>query len=114
MGFKGDPQTCLEEAAGDLHMLNCSIIYKKCQEVSTIAKLMLLGAPNSIDKKQILNVMDAELKELDREERNNPKSPVNHFNKREWVKYAITKEYPPGMPWEGTKKQKQRLGTSGV
>jgi hypothetical protein len=33
---------------------------------------MLLGAPNSIDKKQILNVMDAELKELEKEEQNDP------------------------------------------
>jgi hypothetical protein len=93
-------------------MLNYSIFYKICQEVNTIAKLMLLGTPNSVDEKQILNVMDAELKELDREEQNNPKSPVNHFNKREWVKYAITKEYPLEMPWEGTKEKKQKLGTS--
>jgi hypothetical protein len=65
MGFKGDPQTCPEEAAGNLRMLICSIFYKKCQEVNTIAKLILLGAPNSIDKKQILNlnVMDTELKD---------------------------------------------------
>jgi hypothetical protein len=114
MGFKGDPQTCLEEAAGDLRMLNCSILYKKWQEVNTIAKLMLLGALNSIDEKQILNVMDAELKELDRDKRNDPKSPVNHFSKREWVKYAITKEYPPGMPREDTAEKKQKLGTSGA
>jgi hypothetical protein len=113
MGFKGDPQTCLEDAAGDLRMLNCcSIFYKKCQEVNTIPKLMLLGAPNSIDEKQILNIMDAELKELEEKERNDPKSSVNCFNEREWVKYAITKEYLPGMPWEGTKEKKQKLGRS--
>ncbi len=102
MGFKGDPQTCLEEAAGDLRMLNCSIFYKKCQEVDTIANLMLLGAPNSINEKQIFEVMDAELKELEKEEWKDPKSPATQFYKREWVKYAITKEYPLGMPWEGT------------
>jgi hypothetical protein len=72
MGFKGDPQTCLEEAAGDLRMLNCSIFYKKCQEVDTIAKLMLLGAPNLINEKQIFKVMDAELRELEKEERKDP------------------------------------------
>jgi hypothetical protein len=114
ISFKGDIQTCLEEAAGDLRMLNCSIFYKECQEVNTIAKLMLLGAPNSINEKQILNVMDAELKELTKEEQNDPKSPVNCFNEREWVKYAITKEYPLGMPWKGTKEKKQKLGTSGA
>jgi hypothetical protein len=53
MGFKGDPQTCSDEAGGDLRMLNCSIFYKRCQEVDTIAKLMLLGVPNSIKEKQI-------------------------------------------------------------
>ena len=67
---------------------------------------------NLIDKKQILKVMDAELRELEKEEWKDPKSPATQFNEREWVKYAITKEYPPGMPWEGTKERKQRLGTS--
>ena len=50
MGFQGDPQTCLDEAAGDLRMLNCSIFYKKCQEVDIVAKLMLLRAPNLINE----------------------------------------------------------------
>jgi hypothetical protein len=37
--------------------------------------------------------MDAELRELEKEERKDPKSPATWFNEREWVKYTITKEY---------------------
>ncbi len=54
-------------------MLNCSIFYKKCQEVDTIAKLMLLGAPNLIDEQQIFKVMDdKELRDLEEEEKRTP------------------------------------------
>ncbi len=80
--------------------------------MDTIAKLMLLGGVNLINKKQIFEVMDVELRELEKEERKDPKSPATQFNEREWVKYAITKEYPPGMPWEGIKERKQKWGTS--
>jgi hypothetical protein len=92
MGFQGDPQTCLDEAAGDLRMLNCSIFYKKCQKVDTVAKLMLLGAPNLIDEQQIFKVMDKELRDLEEDEKKDSNSNVNCFNMKEWVKYTITKE----------------------
>jgi hypothetical protein len=32
MGFADEPQKFLEEAAGDLWMMNCTIFYKKCRE----------------------------------------------------------------------------------
>ncbi len=48
MGFSADPQNFLDEAAGDLRHLGCAIFYKQCQEVNTIARQILLGAPNSI------------------------------------------------------------------
>jgi hypothetical protein len=31
MGFKGNPQTCLDKAGGDLKMLNCSISIKSAR-----------------------------------------------------------------------------------
>jgi hypothetical protein len=95
-------------------MLNCSIFYKRCQEVNTIAKLMLLGVPNSINDKQIQRIMDRELIELETNKRRDPKSPVARYDTREWVKYAITREYPPGMPWEGIEEKKQTMGMSGA
>jgi len=42
MGFSLDPKTCLDEAAGDLRTMGCSIFYKKCQKVDTVSKLILL------------------------------------------------------------------------
>jgi hypothetical protein len=30
MGFSTDPQTCLDDASGDLRMMGCAIYYKKC------------------------------------------------------------------------------------
>jgi hypothetical protein len=46
MGFSLDPQKCLNEAAGNLRHMGCGIFYKQCQEVNTIVRPILLGAPN--------------------------------------------------------------------
>jgi hypothetical protein len=62
MGFSLDPQKCLEEAAGDLRHMGCTIYYKQCQEINTIARQLLLGAPNTIDEEMIKQTLDEELK----------------------------------------------------
>ncbi len=62
MGFSLDPQKCLEEAAGDLRHMGCTIYYRQCQEVNTIARQLLLGAPNTIDEEMIKQTLDEELK----------------------------------------------------
>ncbi len=48
MGFELDPQQCLEEAGGDLPLMGCSILFKKCQEVDTVLNFIFLGVPNNI------------------------------------------------------------------
>jgi hypothetical protein len=53
MGFSLDPQKCLDEAAGDLRHMGCAIYFKQCQEVNTVARLLLLGAPNMIEEEVI-------------------------------------------------------------
>ena len=53
MGFSLDSKTCLDEAAGDLKTMGCSIFYKKCKKVDTVLKLILLGVPNSIKEEVI-------------------------------------------------------------
>jgi hypothetical protein len=58
MGFLLDPQKCLEEAAGDLQHMGCVIFYKQCQEVSTVARQILLGAPNTIKENIIKQTLD--------------------------------------------------------
>ena len=62
MGFSLDPQKCLEEAVGDLRHMGCTIYYKQCQEVNTIARQLLLGAPNTIEEEMIKQTLDEELK----------------------------------------------------
>jgi hypothetical protein len=49
MGFTHDSQRCLNNAAGDLRMMGCTIFYKKCQEVDRVATQMLVEAPNTIE-----------------------------------------------------------------
>jgi hypothetical protein len=31
---------------------------------------------------------------------------------KNWIRYAVIKDFPAGMPWEGTEEQKQKHGTS--
>jgi hypothetical protein len=47
LGFFLDPKECLVDATGDLRMMGCSLFYKKCQEVDTVSKLILLGVLNN-------------------------------------------------------------------
>ncbi len=65
MAFSLDPKECLDDAAGDLQMMGCSLFYKKCQEVDTVSKLILLGVPNSIEEEVIKRTLDKELASLE-------------------------------------------------
>jgi hypothetical protein len=65
MGFLLDPKECLDNAAGDLQMMGCSLFYKKCQEVDTVLKLILLGVPNSIKEDMIKGIVDKVLVDLE-------------------------------------------------
>ena len=66
MGFSTDPQTCLDNASGDLRMMGCAIYFKKFQEVNTVATLMLVGAPNTIEEDIIKQTTDKELMVLEK------------------------------------------------
>jgi hypothetical protein len=46
-------------------MMNCTIFYKKCQEVDIVATQILIGAPNTIEKDITKQIMDKELKKLE-------------------------------------------------
>ncbi len=65
MGFTDNPQQCLDDAAGDLRMMGCTIFYKKCQEVDTVTLQILIGAPNTIEEDIIKQTMDEELKKIE-------------------------------------------------
>jgi hypothetical protein len=61
MGFTENPEQCLNEAAGKLQTMGCSIFYKKCQEVDTVSSLILIGVPNTIEEEVIQETLDVEL-----------------------------------------------------
>jgi hypothetical protein len=94
-------------------MMGCTIFYKKCQEMDTVTSQVLIGVPNTIEEEIIKQTMDKELKrikqillliikdyKLTREQSNN------------WMRYAVMKEFPAGMPWEEIEEKKQKQGTS--
>ena len=99
MGFKLDPQQCQEEASRDLCTMGCSIFFKKCQEVNTVPNFIFLGVPNSIPKDTVKETVDEVLQKLEDELIHNDKDyKLTVRQKENWIKYAITKEYPGGMP----------------
>ncbi len=113
MGFTNDPQRCLDNAGGDLRMMGCTIFYKKCQEVDTVATQILVGEPNTIEEEIIKQTMDKELKVLEKKLLLTDKNyKLTREQSKNWVKYAVVREFPVGMPWKGTEEKKQNQGTT--
>jgi hypothetical protein len=113
MGFSDDPKHCLEEAAGDLRTMGCSIFYKKCQEVDTVSSLLLIGVPNMIEKEIIKSTLDEELKKIENTLLATDKNyKLTREQTKNWIRYAVVKDYSMGMPWEGIKEKKQKQGTT--
>jgi hypothetical protein len=109
MGFKLDPQQCLEEASEDLHAMGCTIFFKKCQEVDTVSNFVFLGVPNLIPEDTVKETVDEVLQKLeDKLIHNNKEYKLTVRQKENWIKYAITKEYPGGMPWEDQAEKKEK------
>ncbi len=102
MGFLTDPQTCLDNALGDLWMMGCAIYYKKCQEVDTVATQVLIGAPNIIEEDIIKQRMDEELMVLEQKVLlMDTDYKLTRSQSKKWITYTVVREFPAGMPWEG-------------
>ena len=109
MGFELDPQQCLEEASGNLRAMGCSIFFKKCQEVDTVSNFVFLGVMNSIFEDTVKETVDEVLQELEEELIQSDKDyKLTASQKENWIKYAITREYPGGMPWEDQAEKKKK------
>ena len=109
MGFKLDPQQCLEEASGDLRAMGRSIFFKKCQEVDTVSNFIFLGVPNLISEDTVKETVDKVLQKLEDELiRDDKDYKLTVRQKENWIKYAITKGYPGGMPWEDQAEKRRR------
>ncbi len=113
MGFSLDPKECLDNAAGDQRMMGCSLFYNKIQEVDTVSKLILLGVPNSIEEEVIKGTLDEVLAGLETSLLNtDSKYKLTKDQHQNWIKYVITREYPPGMPWEDAEEKKKKQGNN--
>ncbi len=113
MGFSIDPNECLNDAAGDLRSMGCSLFYKKFQEVDTVSRLILLGVPNSIKEKVVQRILDKVLVDLECTLlETDSKYKLTKEQRNTWIRYAVTKEFPPGMPWEDAEEKKEKQGNN--
>jgi hypothetical protein len=113
MGFSTNPKNCLEDAAGDLRTMGCALFYKKCQEVDTVAKIILLGVPNSIEEDVIKITLDTVLSELECTLlKTDSEYKMTKDQRQNWINCTVTREYPPGMPWEDAEEKKSRGATT--
>ena len=102
MGFELDPHQCLEEASGDLHVMG-----------DTVSNFVFLGVPNSISEDRVKETVDEVLQKLEDELIHDDKDyKLTVRQKENWIKYAITKEYPGGMPWEDQAEKKKKKQVS--
>jgi hypothetical protein len=111
MGFSINPKNCLDDAAGYLRTMGCSLFYKKCQEVDTVSKLILLGVPNSIEEDVIKDTLDKVLSELECTLlQTDSEYKLTKDQCQNWINYAVNRDFPPGMPWEDTEGEKKKQG----
>jgi len=115
MGFSTNPKNCLDDAAGDLLKMGCSLFYKKCQEVDTVSKLILLGVPNSIKEDVIKDTLDKVLSELECTLlQTESQYKLTKDQRQNWINNAVNREFPPGMPWEDAEEKKKKQGGNNV
>jgi len=87
------------------------IIFKKCQEVDTVPKLILLGVPTSIEEEVIKDTLDKVLSELEcMLLQTDSKYKLTKDQRQNWINYVVNREFPPGMPWEDAEEKKKKQG----
>jgi hypothetical protein len=104
MGFMKNPEQCLEEAAGDLRTTGGAIFYKKYQKVDTVTSQILIGVPNTIKEEIIKQMLNNKLKIIKQMLlKTNKDYKLTREQTTNWIRYAVVRDFPAGMPWEGIK-----------
>ncbi len=76
-----------------------------------MSKLILLGVPNSIEEEVIKDTLDKVLSDLEKElMQTDSEYKLNKDQRQNWIDYAVTREFPPGMPWEDAEEKKKKQG----
>ncbi len=93
--------------------MGCTLFYKKCQEVDTVSKLILLGVPNPIKEEVIQSTLNTVLVNLEITLLNTDSEyKLTKEQQKSWIKYVVVKEFPPGMPWEDAEEKKKKQGSN--
>jgi len=80
-------------------------------KVDTVSKLILLGVPNSIEEEVIKDTLDKVLSELEKDLiKTDSDYKLTKDQRQNWIDYAVTREFPPGMPWEDADEKKKKQG----
>jgi hypothetical protein len=78
-----------------------------------VSNFVFLGVPNSISEETVKDTLDEVLQKLEDELIHDDKDyKLTVRQKENWIKYAITKEYPGGMPWEDQAEKKKKQQSS--
>ncbi len=94
-------------------MMGCAIFYKKCQKLDTMTSQLLISVPNTIKEEIIKQTMDKELKHIKQILLlTNKEYKLTREQSNNWMRYAVLKDFPAGMPWEEIEEKKQKQGTS--
>jgi hypothetical protein len=94
--------------------MGCTIYFKQCQEVNTVACMLLLSALNMIEEEVIQRTINEELQQIEQRliSDNNAEYKFPQCRIFKWLKYAVVREYPVGMPWEGAEEKNQKQSTN--
>jgi hypothetical protein len=78
-----------------------------------VATEVLINAPNTIKEDIIKQTMDRELMALEKKLLlTNTHYKLSKSQLKKLISYAVVREFPAGMPWEGAEGKKQKQGTS--
>ncbi len=79
--------------------------------MDTVSKLILLGVPNSIEEDAIKDTLDKVLVDLESTLlQTDSEYKLTKDQHQNWIKYVVTREFPPGMPWEDAEEKKKKQG----
>ncbi len=81
--------------------------------MDTVSSLILIGVPNTIKEDIIKATLDVELTKIEQTLLTTDSTyKLTKEQSKNWIRYAVVRDYPMGMPWEGIKEKKQKQGTT--
>ncbi len=78
-----------------------------------MSSLIYIGKPNMIKEEVIKETLDVELTKIKQILLTTHRTyKLTKEQSKNWIRYAVVRDYSMGMPWEGIKEKKQKQGTT--